>query len=319
MLSLADSYDYTARLTRREAKNFFHTFRLLRPERRQSIFAVYAFSRRADDAVDSGEAGLPTGEVRQELEVLRSFLGDSPPDDPLVPAIQHTIQRYRIPREPFDELLAGMAMDLDRNRYETFDELYEYCYRAASVIGLICVEIFGYEGDVPREPAIKLGIAMQLTNILRDVAEDRELDRIYLPAEDLRRFGYTERELLAGVVNDSFRRLMEFQVARARRFFTESSPLFPAVLPESRYCPVLLMRFYSRLLDRIERSRYDVFNRRPSLPTYEKLLLAGPTWLKETVRRLLRPRAKSEIRNPKSETNPKSEIQNQKPIQNQKS
>ena len=286
MLSVADSYTYTARLTKAEAKNFFHTFRFLPPERRQSIFAVYAFSRRADDAVDSVQAnGKPPEEARRKLALLRSFLDSSPPDDPLVPALQDTIRKYGISREPFEGLLAGMALDLVKTRYHTFDDLYDYCYRAASLIGLICIEIFGYEGEVPSQPAIKLGIAMQLTNILRDIAEDCERNRVYLPGEDLRRFKYTEEELFKGVVNESFRQLMAFEVARTRQFFKNSEALFPSVLPESRYCPILLMRFYSRLLERIERSRYDVFTRRPSLPLYEKLFLAGTTWVAQKARR----------------------------------
>ena len=278
--SIALSYDYAARLTKAEAKNFFYSFRFLPPERRRSIFAIYAFSRRADDTVDAVEehASSPE-EANQQLDYMRSMIGPNPPDDPLTPALLDSIERFSIPVRPFEELLAGMQMDLVKTRYKTFDELYEYCYRAASVVGLICIEIFGYKDAQAHEPAIKLGIAMQLTNILRDVAEDQARDRIYLPSEDLQKFGYSESDLSAGVINSNFRELMSFQVARARRFFEESKSLYPLVLSESRYCPILLMRFYSRILDRIEQKGYDVLSRRPTLPKHEKLLIAGSTWI----------------------------------------
>lgn len=283
MLSVQQSYEYAARLTKAEAKNFFYTFRFLPPHRRQSIFAVYAFSRRADDAVDAVEDQTSTAEqAAADLEFLRSLLYDSPPDDPLSQSLRHTIQRFSIPIEPFEELLAGMAMDLHKKRYLTFDELYEYCYRAASVVGLICIKIFGYESQEAVTPAIKLGIAMQLTNIIRDVAEDRERGRIYLPQEDFERFGCIEEDLQGDTVNTNFRELIRFQVDRARRFFQEAGPLFPLVHSDSRYCPVLLMRFYSRILDRIEKANFDVLSQRPSLPTHEKLWLAGTTWLNRT-------------------------------------
>jgi phytoene synthase len=280
MISTVESYRYAEKITRARAKNFYYTFWFLPPERRKSIFAVYTFSRRADDAVDSrGEGEDGRKEARAELGFLRSLLGASPPEDPLVPALKDTIERFSIPRAPFDELLRGMEMDLVKRSYETFDELFEYCYRAAAVIGLISIEIFGYEGPNASELAVKLGVAMQLTNILRDLKEDQARGRVYLPREDLDRFGYSLKDLHAGVANERFRDLMRFEVERARAFFKEAEPLFPLIQPESRYCPILLMRFYSRILDRIERQRYDVLRRRPSLPWHEKLRIAGRTWL----------------------------------------
>jgi len=199
-----------------------------------------------------------------------------------------------VPREPLDELIAGMEMDLVKKRYETFAELYQYCYRAASVVGLVCIEIFGYRTDEATEArhcAEKLGIAMQLTNILRDVKEDEARGRVYLPAEDLTRFGYCADDLGRGVVDDRFRALMRFEVARAHEFFREAEPLFAIVEPESRYCPLLLQRFYQRILRRIERSGYDVFTRRPRLPWHEKLGLAAALWIEAaTARRATAPR-----------------------------
>ena len=294
MTPLEASYAYAQKLTRSRATSFYYTFWFLPPERRRSIFAVYAFSRRADDAVDAVEqngartAGTRTADAQAALDRMRALLGPSPPEDPLVPALRDTIDRFSIPLEPFEELLRGMEMDLEKTTYDTFEELHAYCYRAASVIGLICMEIFGYSDPAARAPAIDLGLAMQLTNILRDVAEDLERGRIYLPREDLARFRYSVQDLRSGTVDDRFRALMAFQVNRARGYFRASEPLYPMVLPESRYCPILLQRFYSRILDAIEDQGYDVLTRRPSLKWHEKLFLAGKTWLE--ARRAAHPR-----------------------------
>jgi phytoene synthase len=286
MVSLEDSYRYAEALTRAEARNFFYAFRFLPPVRRRSICAVYAFSRRSDDAVDAVEtAAASEEEARARLEVLRSFLGESPPDDPLVPALRDTIERFSVPRSALHELIAGMEMDLVKKRYESFAELYEYCYRAASVIGLVCIQIFGHRGGEAPELAIKLGIAMQLTNILRDLKEDERRGRIYLPADEMRRFGYTAGDISRSVVDDRFRALMRYQVARARTYFTAAQPLFPLLLPESRQCPVLLMRFYSRILDIIEERGYDVLSRRPRLPLLDKLRMAGSLWIESAALR----------------------------------
>lgn len=286
--SLLESYRYAGAIARRRAKNFYYTFWFLPAERRRSIYAVYAFSRRADDAVDSvEERGSTEKEAREQLDRLRSLFGSHPPSDPLVPALLDTILRFSLPTELFEELLAGMEMDLTRKSYETFDDLLTYCYRAASVIGLLSIEIFGYEGAGAREPAIQLGYAMQLTNILRDVDEDLKRGRVYLPKEDLQRFKYSLDDLARRIVDDRFRDLMRFQVARARGYFEAATPLYPLVRPESRYCPLLLMRFYSRILDRMERQGYDVFRKRPSLPWHEKLLIAGAAWLQSSRRRAI--------------------------------
>jgi phytoene synthase len=168
-----------------------------------------------------------------------------------------------------------MEMDLEKKRYETFDELYTYCFRAASAVGLICIEIFGYSEDAEaaHQHAEELGIAMQLTNILRDVREDMTLGRIYLPGEDLARFNYSEAELSRYEFTPAFRDLMKFQVERARDYFQRSEALFPLIDTQTRYCPVLLKRLYSKILDRIESQGYDVFSRRPALSRLQKLCM----------------------------------------------
>jgi phytoene synthase len=280
MTSLTDSYRYAEKLTRTKARNFSYAFRFLPPERRRSICAVYAFSRRADDAVDAvEERQASAAEARSNLARLRLLLGEAPPGDPLAPALADTIRRYGIDRRHLEELLEGMEMDLVKKRYASFEELHGYCYRAASVIGLVCIEIFGHDGGEAPVLAEKLGVAMQLANIVRDVKEDEARGRIYLPREEMERFGYREEDLHAGVVDARFRALIRFQVERARECFRAAEPLFPLIHPESRYCPMLLMRLYLRILRLIEQRDYDVLGRRPSLPWRQKVLLAGSLWL----------------------------------------
>ena len=268
------SYTHAREVTRREAKNFYYAFRLLDEPRQNAIYAVYAFSRRADDAVDSvEEKNISEEEARSKLAGLERLLRGEAPEDPLSPALLDTIERFKIPVQHFSELLLGMEMDLEKKRYETFDELYSYCFRAAAAVGLICIEIFGYSEEAAHQHAEELGIAMQLTNILRDVKEDMTRGRIYLPGEDLRRFNYSEAELSNYEFTPAFRELMEFQVERAREYFQRSEALFPLIDTETRYCPVLLKRLYSKILDRIELQGYDVFSRRPALSRFQKICM----------------------------------------------
>jgi phytoene synthase len=188
--------------------------------------------------------------------------------------LRDTIQRFSIPLEPFHELVEGMRMDLDKTHYATFEELRRYCYHAASTVGLICIEIFGHNGRA-RAPAIDLGVAMQLVNVLRDVSEDYRRGRIYLPREDLDRAGYTEADLARGTVNGPFRQVMALGADRAREHFARAEALLECIEPASRKCPALLARFYLAILDQIECAGFDVFSRRPRLSLPKKLALAG--------------------------------------------
>ena len=231
------------------------------------------------------ESGKEPDEARADLAFLKSLLGESAPEDSLAPALRDTLHGFNIQRQPLDELIAGMEMDLTKKQYATFEELQLYCYRAASVVGLVCIEIFGYTDPAASPLAEKLGLAMQLTNILRDIKEDLERDRVYLPADELARFGCTHEELRSGEVTNHFREFMEFQIERTRTLFTEASALFPLIDQDARYCPVLLKEFYSRILDVIEARDYDVFSRRPKLSRLEKLRLAGSLWVRSRAAR----------------------------------
>ncbi|MGQ9601955.1 MAG: phytoene/squalene synthase family protein [Candidatus Bipolaricaulia bacterium] len=273
---LRAAYRHCQAETRAKAKNFYWAFVTLPRAKRAAIYAVYALLRRWDDLVDSDL--LPEEKLQMlkaQREVIRSICDEeTPPPDPLLLAVSEAISRYRIPHRYFEDVLAGIELDLRKRRYRNFEELREYCYGVAGAVGLISLEIFGYHDSKAREHAVDLGIAMQLVNILRDIKEDLERDRIYLPQEELERFGYSEGELRLGLINDNFRELMGFQVARAREYFARGRKLLGYLPYSSRACPAVLAGLYERLLDRIEARGYDVFNGRISLSPWEKLWTA---------------------------------------------
>lgn len=272
--SLARSYAYCERLARREAGNFYHAFRILPKSQRRAMCALYAFLRISDDLTD--EAGT----IAQKRERLadwrnrtdRALIGDFCHD--LHPALHDIVRGYRIPRTYLDEALDGVAMDLNASSYATFDDLHRYCYRVASVVGLSCIHIWGYRDERAKTYAESAGIAFQLTNILRDLREDAERGRVYLPQEDLERFGYSQTQLQRGERNEQFRALMQFQVARARDYYDESVPLARYLPAPGRAIFQVMTRTYRGLLDAIERRDYDVFSSRVRLSAWRKLALA---------------------------------------------
>ncbi len=276
---LDQAYAYCRRITRERAKNFYYAFITLPTAKRRAIYAAYAFCRLCDDAVDD------VTDVDEKLRLLaeqreglaRTYAGA--PEGQVFVAMQDVISAYNIPREYLEEVINGVEMDISKTRYPTFEELREYCYRVASAVGLICIEIFGYKDPSAREHAVDLGLAMQLTNILRDVEEDVARDRIYIPQEDLERFGCSEEDIFLGRVTDNFRDLMRFQVERARERFRMGKRLLPLLSPSSRACPAMLHDTYSRLLDRIEASGYRVFGNRIGLSAGEKLAMVARLWV----------------------------------------
>ena len=274
---LEAAYDHCERTARTEARNFYYAFRTLPSRKRRAIYAAYAFCRLCDDIADGG---LPKDEKRRLLQETRRKLapGGGSASDPVFTALHETAQAYGIPIRYLDKVIEGVQMDLDRARYETFQDLKRYCYLVASVVGLISIEIFGYTDPKAREYAIALGLAMQITNILRDVREDADRGRIYIPLDEMQRFGYTEHDLERGVVNEPFRNLMRYQAARARRYFDRGKQLIPLLPHDSRACPAMLHNVYSSILGRIEAAGFDVYSRRISLPTHEKFFLLAKTW-----------------------------------------
>ncbi len=275
---LDQAYEYCRRLTKERAKNFYYAFITLPAEKRRAIYAAYAFCRLCDDATDDYTEVEEKLRLVAEQRALLAGAGAGRPEGQVYVALQDAIDTYGIPMEYLEEVINGVEMDISKTRYATFEELREYCYRVASSVGLVCIEIFGYDDPDAREHAVDLGLAMQLTNILRDVEEDMERDRVYIPQEELARFGCSEEDIFQGRVNDNFRDLMRFQVERAREYFRNGKRLLPLLSPRSRACPAVLHGTYSRLLDRIEASGYNVFGKRVSLSTGEKLVLMARLW-----------------------------------------
>ncbi|MCW5978238.1 MAG: phytoene/squalene synthase family protein [Bryobacteraceae bacterium] len=272
MTTLADSYAHCVRIARARARNFYYSFLLLDQQRRRSICALYAFNRECDDLSD--ERGHDRAAARQALsgwrEQLEAALHGDCGAHPIWPAFHDTVTRYAIPPRFFHEMIDGVTSDLDHSQPRTFDELYAYCYRVASAVGLSVLHIFGFESADALPQAEKCGIAFQLTNILRDVGEDARMGRVYLPAEDLDRFGVNAASFRDSTGAGQFRELMRFEAERARRYYRECAGLPALVHRESRPSLRALIGIYSRLLDRIEASDFDVLRRRIRVPAWEK-------------------------------------------------
>ena len=261
-------------IDKNKKSNFYYSFLMLPKPKREAINVVYAWCRIADDIVDE-EASVSTKYQRlvqwgKEFEL--GLAGTSRYQ--LVNKLAQIIKRFNIPLDHFTELIKGMEMDLTKRRYETFEELQEYCYRAGSTVGLICAEVFGYKTEQTKQYAINLGIALQLTNILRDIKQDAKRGRIYLPQEDLRRFGYTENELHNAEYNDRFVELMKFECARAHYFFRQARAVLAHEDKPFLYAARAMGNIYYLLLQRIERANYDVYSKRIRLPSALKLLIA---------------------------------------------
>jgi phytoene synthase len=277
---VAAAYDHCRKLARVAARNFYYGFALLPPAKRDALCSLYAFMRRADDISDSN------GEVRdkrQELESWRRALDQALAGNyngsRVLLALHHTVEQYKIPAQYFHDLFAGAEMDLTISRYPTFELLSRYCYCVAGTVGLCCVHVFGFEDSAALELAPKLGIAFQLTNILRDVAEDFAMQRVYLPQEDLVRFGCAENDLASPVAGPAFVRLMQFEAERAWKFYEEGSPLLNLISGDSQSSLWTLIRIYSGILSKIESIHYDVLAKpHPSLSNVTKawiMLRAG--------------------------------------------
>ena len=270
--------EFCSTLTRRSRSNFYYAFLFLPRPQREAIYAVYAFCRIVDDVVDLGR----DPEVqRKELahwrrEVARCFEGI--PEEAVAQRLAHAVRTYSIPRVALEEIINGVEMDLDRSAYETFEELYPYCYRVAVAVGLCCIEIFGYADPRARDYAVNLGAALQLTNILRDLQPDAQRGRIYLPQADLRRFGVTAEDLRLGRYTSEFVELMEFEALRARSFYRRAWETLPDTDARRLFAAEIMGRIYFALLRAIEARRYRVFDRRISVPVSTKLAIALRCW-----------------------------------------
>ena len=272
--TLAQSYRYCERLARRQAGNFYPAFRLLPKQQRLAMCALYAFLRIADDLADGPGDSATKRDLLQDWckQLDMALAGDYQHESHA--ALHDTMRRYAIPRQYLDDALDGVAMDVGPVTFATFDELYRYCYRVASVVGLACIHIWSFEGEPAKQHAEAAGIAFQLTNILRDLGEDAARGRIYLPKEDFDRFGYTVEQFRRHERDEAFHNLMRFQVKRARDYYDAAQPLLPMLQPAGRAVFQVMSRTYRGLLDAIERRDYDVFSSRVRLSAWRKMALA---------------------------------------------
>jgi 15-cis-phytoene synthase len=297
-ITLDEAYASCRAIAKREAKNFYYAFVALPEPRRNAICAIYAFMRKADDLSD--DETIPRGERRRNLEQWQaawdSAAAGFPTDDPVFIAVRDAIQRYSIPLSLLDELIAGTTSDLKTNpgdspdTYATFADLYRYCYLVASVAGLVCIRIFGYSDPAAEKLAEETGVAFQLTNILRDVAEDAERGRVYLPLEDLLAHGVTLDSMLhrpKGAPPTLNERALLAEIGRrADTYYASAEKLLPLINRESRPALWVLVSIYHALLRRIERASFNVFSNRASVPTAQKVGILGAAMARLAVARL---------------------------------
>ncbi|HWY58988.1 MAG TPA: phytoene/squalene synthase family protein [Terriglobales bacterium] len=294
---LAVAYSVCRSITRSAAKNFYYAFLVLPRAKRQALCAVYAFMRRCDDIAD--DESFSQYDRRQKLagwlDAFHRAQSGEPTDEPVLLALTDAQRRYNIRIGLLDQLAYGTAMDVEGGppdasgspaphelsvRYRTFDDLYQYCYRVASVVGLVCIHVFGYRDPAAEPLAERLGLAFQLTNIIRDVKEDASMDRIYLPQEDLDKFGISLSSLRAASDPAIFRPLLAMEADRAREYYRAGAELLPLVEEDSQPALWVLMTIYQRLLDKIALRQYDVFSDKVSLSVREKLGILAKGFLK---------------------------------------
>lgn len=312
------AYEYCEELTRREAGNFYHSFKYLPDFERRAICAYYAFCRRADDIADGdfvdifpggstndpesikyrdaiedlskGEAVLDRSSYNDKMsqlfyyrKKLSTAYGKVTSTDPIFMAIKDTVNTFGIPRQLLDDMVSGMEDDFHMNRYQNFEDLYAYCYRVASTVGLVCIEIYGYDNIKAKEYAESWGIFMQLVNILRDVAEDAKRNRIYLPIDDLAKYGISEDDILNNdnlVKHPGWKPFVEDYIERANSYRNKAFKLLPLLDKSSRYSPAAMAAFYSSILKKIKKRDGDVFSSRIQLSKTEKITLAGYVYIR---------------------------------------
>jgi 15-cis-phytoene synthase len=306
-----EAYATCRAIAKEQAKNFYYAFLALPNRKRNAMCAVYAFMRHADDLSDDESIPIPQRRVALAswMNAWRRALAGEPTQDPVFVALLDTQKRFGIPLELLDQLVEGTATDLNSPSgtpemgrgqvlqapmltYSTFTDLYRYCYLVASVVGLVCIRIFGYKDPRAEKLAEETGVAFQLTNILRDVREDAERGRVYLPVEDLQRAGISPEQIPAmadrgGTLNLQVRQVLALEAQRARDFYKSAQALLPLISRDSRAALWVLVTIYSRLLQRIEQSNFNVFSAKISVPDREKLAILGQGILKAAGNRLL--------------------------------
>jgi 15-cis-phytoene synthase len=291
---LTMAYSVCRGITRSNAKNFYYAFLVLPKPKRQALCAVYAFMRRCDDIADDPTLSLEERRFKLEtwLSALHRVQQGEPSDDPILLALTDAQRRYIIPAGLLDELATGTAMDVEGTQneaapaipnltvqYKTFEDLRGYCYRVASVVGLVCIHIFGYRDPAAEPLAEQCGLAFQLTNIIRDVKEDAAMGRVYLPEEDLAKFGLSAADLLSTPDPARIRALLQLEADRARQFYQSGDQLIPYISEDSQPALWVLVNIYRKLLEKIATRQYDVFTGKISLTVSEKLRVLGKGFL----------------------------------------
>lgn len=276
---VADAYAWCKAYTRERAKNFYYAFAILPQAKRNAIYAAYAFSGHVDDIADElpdrAEQERQLAEARARLRAC--YAGER--EGPLFVALGDAIDRFEIPSTYFEELVNGVEMDFTIDRYDTWEDLHRYCYRVASMVGLICTSVFGTKGRPEAESyAVDLGVALQIVNIMRDVREDAERGRVYFPKEDLTASGLTPDDILACRYDERFVALMRRQGERAHAYFARGRKLLPLLDLRSRMCVNVLQGVYAEILDRIQRRRYDVLSQKVALSAREKFAAIARLW-----------------------------------------
>lgn len=272
------------KLARTTASNFYYSFLLLPADKRRAIKVVYAFCRLLDDIVDEDQTGRnPYAELEYWRNEVQACFNGCPTSE-FGERLLLSIQEFDLPKQPFLDLIDGMEMDLKWHSYQTFADLREYCYRAASAVGLICIEVFGYESARTREYAVNLGLALQLTNILRDLREDAGRGRVYVPIEDMERFGYSEHDLRLNTYNAPFIELMKFEHARAQSHFAKAAAALPESDRASMFAAEIMGAIYRELLDQIPAVKFDVFRNRLTVSKWRRLQIAFSIWLKSKLK-----------------------------------
>ncbi|MCF7873348.1 MAG: phytoene/squalene synthase family protein [Candidatus Omnitrophica bacterium] len=266
------------KITKKNAKSFYFASILLNFQKKKSAYAIYAICRISDDSVDNSLGN------RKKLEQIKNNIDaaylSQPPNSSLLSAFRKTINSYNIPKEYFDHLNEGMQMDLEKNTYTNYDQLYKYCYRVAGVVGLIMLYIFGFKNKSAKKYAIDLGVAMQLTNILRDIKEDFKRGRIYLPKDDLKKFNISQNNLKKEIVDDNFVNFMKFQINKARKLYQESEKGIKFITGcRCRLTIYLMKNIYAAILDKIEQNQYNIFKKRAYTTISDKILISLSTVL----------------------------------------
>lgn len=274
---LESGFAQAKKITQKYARTFYFASPFLSKERRRAAFAVYALCRIADDYVDTNDPDAAYQELSKISLDIDTAYAKGQLKDPLLLAFRDSIEKFDIPKNYFSDILAGMRMDLHKNRYANFDELYDYCYKVAGAVGLIMLQIFDADAHEAREYAVDLGVALQLTNIVRDIKEDYARGRIYLPQDEMHKFGITPEDIASHNLNQNFKELLMFQIQRARQYYCRSLAGLSFIKNKrSRFLILAIKRMYAAILDTIEKKDFDIFSARAQVSNLKKIaLLSG--------------------------------------------